>query len=288
MLGLVLSFIGISLIVILLLAGGTYYLSELPPTNTPSDFLKRSSQDEGIKKVVVFMGDSITHGRIGVNYVTMIEDKLRNSNIEFINAGKNSELAWNILQRVDDVIRCNPDFVTVLIGTNDANASMSEKQMRDYTKRMKLPRIPDIDWYRESLRSLVVKIKNETEARIALLSIPTIGEDANHPAFQRSSQFSKIVAEVAEETGVTYLPLHEEMVKYLQDVSAEASYPYEKYFIGILKGIMYHYLLRKSWDKIGSGSGFSLHVDYLHLNTAGAQIIADMITEFIRSALTQT
>ncbi|MFW9807233.1 MAG: SGNH/GDSL hydrolase family protein [Candidatus Thorarchaeota archaeon] len=288
MLILFLAFNGLILLVLAILIGGTYYQSERLPKNTPSNYLKRQTLIKENTGIAVLIGDSITHGRIGMNYVEMVERNFNEGQFEFINAGINSELAWNCLQRVDEVIQCKPDIVTVLVGTNDANASMSEKQMKDYIKRMKLPRPPDIDWYRESLRSLVIKIRTETNARIALLSIPTIGEDSSHPAFQRSSDFGRIVNEVAEETGVTYLPLHEKMVEYLQDGSAEPSYPYEKYLIGIIKGIMYHYLLRKSWDEIASSSGFSLHVDYLHLNTAGAQIVADMITEFIQSTLTRT
>lgn len=218
----------------------------------------------------------------------MIEEQLEGEHVKFINAGRNSELAWNNLQRVDEVIQCEPDIVTVLIGANDANASMGEDNMKSYVKRMKLPRDPDSDWYRESLLSLVKKIKTETGAKIALLSIPTIGEDSNHPAFNKSSEISQIVHGVAEEMDVTYLPLHEKMVEFLQDAPVSASYPYEKYLIGIFKGIIKHYLLRKSWDDIARSSGFSLHVDYLHLNTEGARMIADLIGEFIQPNLTQT
>ena len=94
--------------------------------------------------------------------------------------------------------------------------------------------------------------------------------------------------EVAEEMGIAYLPLHERMVECLHENPLTAKYPYEKSLMGIFKGIINHYLLRKSWDDIAHGSGFSLHVDYLHLNTEGAQLIVDLISEFIQSTLTQT
>lgn len=279
---------GLSILVSVLFAGGTYYQSEKLPEKTPSKYLIKQIQEGSSKSVVVFMGDSITHGRIGVNYVEMIEDQLKGKDIEFINAGINSELVWNILQRVDEVIQCEPNIVTVLIGSNDANASMAESNKKSYVRRMKLPRDPDIDWYKESLVSLVKKLQKRTSAKIALLSIPTIGEDPNNPAFIRSSEYSKIVQDVAKEMDVAYLPLHENMVEFLQDTSTNASYPYEKYFGGIIKGIINHYLLRRSWDRIGRSSGFLLHVDYLHLNTEGARMIANLISEFLQSNLTQT
>ncbi len=288
MLVIILFLVGSLILLVLLLVGGAYLLSERPPKNTPTKYLARRTRNNDHKSVVVFMGDSLTHGRIGVNYVEMIERQLEREDFEFINAGINSELVWNNLQRVDEVIECEPDIVTVLIGSNDANATVYEDSMDFYVRRMKLPRNPDSNWYRESLLSLVKRIKTETSAKIALLSIPTIGEDSNHPAFIRSSEISQIVQGVAEELKVTYLPLHEKMVESIRDTPVSATYPYEKHLIGIFKGVLNRYLLRKRWDDIAQNSGFSLHVDYLHLNTEGAQMVADLVVEFLQSILTQT
>jgi len=288
MIVLFLSLVALSGLVLILIVGLAYRLLDRPPKNSPSNYLKQLTHSDDAKKVVVFMGDSITHGRIGINYVEMIENQLCDENLEFINAGINSELAWNNLQRVEEVIQCKPYIVTVLIGTNDANASMAEDSMKSYVKRMKLPRYPDIEWYRESLVALVKKLKNETDATVALLSIPTIGENSSHPAYERSTKYSNVVRDVAQDLDIVYLPLHERMVESLKGSSERAAYPFEKHFIGIIKGIIKHYLLRKSWDKIGSDSGFDLHVDYLHLNTEGAQMVADLVIEFIRSILIQT
>jgi len=271
------------LVLVIILFGNAFYQATKLPDNTPSKYLRQQIKSDGSKKVVVLMGDSVTHGRIGVNYVDMVEDQLDGAQFEIINAGINSELAWNNLQRVDEVIQCDPDIVTVLIGTNDANATLSPDSMRSYVRRMKLPREPDSGWYRESLSSLVKKLKTETNAQIALLSIPTIGEEANHPAFLKSSEYSSIVHNIAEETNVTYLPLHEKMIEFLRDTPGSPTYSYEKSFIGMFKAIFSRYLLRKSWDKIAYNSGFSLHVDHIHLNTAGARIIADLIGVFIQS-----
>jgi hypothetical protein len=55
-----------------------------------------------------------------------------------------------------------------------------------------------------------------------------------------------------------------------------------------MKGIIKHYFLGQDWDEIARASGFSLHVDYLHLNTAGAQMVADLIIEYLQSTLTRT
>ena len=277
------------ILVVGLLATNVYYQSmmKLPP-NTPSKYLKQQFGNDKQRPVLVLLGDSITHGRIGVNYADIVAGQLEDRDLEIINAGINSELAWNALQRLNEVIDCEPDIVTVLIGTNDANATMSKDIMRGYIRNMKLPREPSSEWYRRSLISIVEGLKAKTTARIALLSIPTIGETTSDPAFMRSSEYSAVVKKVAEETDVTYLPLHEEMAEYLHKTHGNVKYTYEKYKIGIIKAIISRYLFRRSWDDIARSSGFTLHVDYLHLNTAGARMVADLISDFIQSTLSGT
>ena len=288
------SLIIVSIIVSVILVVGllvinVYYQSVMKlPSNTPSKYLKQQFGNDKQRPVLVLLGDSITHGRIGVNYVDIVADQLEDRDLEIINAGINSELAWNALQRLNEVIHCEPDIVTVLIGTNDANATMSKDIMRGYIRNMKLPREPSSEWYRRALISIVEGLKAKTTARIALLSIPTIGEDTSNPAFIRSSDYSEVVKEVAGETDVTYLPLHEKMAEYLHKTHGNARYPYEKYKIGIIKAVISRYLFRRSWDGIARGSGFTLHVDYLHLNTAGARMVADLISDFIQSTLSGT
>ncbi|WP_370452772.1 hypothetical protein [Kribbella sp. VKM Ac-2568] len=46
------------------------------------------------------------------------------------NYGVNGDLAYNALQRVHQIIDNRPDVVTVHVGANDANASLSNKNLR--------------------------------------------------------------------------------------------------------------------------------------------------------------
>lgn len=40
-------------------------------------------------------------------------------------SGPGGGLAWNVLQRIGDIIRCQPDMITLQVGTNDVNATYS-------------------------------------------------------------------------------------------------------------------------------------------------------------------
>ncbi len=157
--------IGVSVVCLLLFY--VFWQMERRPSNRPVKYLKPIG-----KKVVVLAGDSITHGQIGENYVSLLKRRLDQSQFSLVNAGVNSHLAWNLLQRVDEIIACEPDYVTIMIGTNDAYATTSIEEAEGFVKRMKLPQTPDDLWFRENLQEFVTRLQNETSANIALISIP--------------------------------------------------------------------------------------------------------------------
>jgi lysophospholipase L1-like esterase len=82
------------------------YLLTLP-ANNPKSFLKNKEIACPGRKRIVVIGDSITHGNVSANYVQMLGDRLRKRDgklFDIINAGINSDFAWNVLQRLEDVI----------------------------------------------------------------------------------------------------------------------------------------------------------------------------------------
>lgn len=261
-----------------------YYQAQKKPDNNPDWFLQ-NRESFSDKKTVVCIGDSITHGRVSANYVDMLADKLEPEGFVLVNAGINSELSYNVLQRIDEIIKCNPDFVTILIGTNDANGTMSEKNAARAVKNMKLPQKPTAEWYRENLIAIVKKLKTDTEAKIALLSLPPIGEKIDSEAYGRTVIFSKIIREVSQAEGVTYLPLNERITEYLKAENHVPALTYEKGWMGVMyKGIFFHFLLGRSFDEISESNGFLIVTDFLHLNSRGAEMVAQLIEGFVRGA----
>lgn len=250
------------------------------PDNRPAAFLKSPPNPRGT--VVVCAGDSNTHGRVCVNYVDILSGRLSPKGFSFVNAGVNSELSWNLLQRADDIVRCRPDFVTVLIGSNDANGMLAGSVARRQVKEMSLPRMPDAAWFRENLHALCGILKGKTRARVALLSIPPIGEEPGSEAFRRAAEFSAIVREVARGEDVSYLPLHEKLASLVEAAGMRPKVLYDNggeraMYVALAK----HFLLGKSFDAISRDNGFAVLTDLLHLNTAGAETAAGLIGEFI-------
>ncbi len=253
------------------------------PANSPTAFLKTEPSDQN-RSVVAFVGDSLTHGAVSANYVDALALKLDEQapqRFELINAGVNAELSYNVLLRLDEVIACTPDFVVVMIGTNDANALMSPENLERYMEQQALPQVPDAEWFRRNLRKISSRLQSETDAVIVFLSLPTMGEDPEHPAYRLSKEYSLIIKDVASEQGVFYIPLFETMDAYLNSRTGTPKYDYSQTRSLTVKGVFKHYVLGQSWDRIGESNGFILHTDFLHLNEEGAEMVTGLVADFL-------
>jgi lysophospholipase L1-like esterase len=251
--------------------------SQRLPPNRPSKYVRKSMSS----KLVVFIGDSITHGKMSHDYTSMVSQKLGTQGFEFVNAGINGELAWNMNERLDEVINLQPDYVTLLSGTNDGMATLSQKDGEFYRKRAKLPMQPSVELYQEMMEQIVGRLKEETKAKIAVISIPPLGEVLSHPAFGRSKELSVISKSIAEANDIAYLAANEEMCEYIEEFPLGPKTDFKDRLREIFLATFKHYLLRRSWDRISDDEGFSLLIDHVHLNSKGATIVADLIHEFI-------
>lgn len=221
-----------------------------------------------------------------MSYVQMLADRLAGHGITVTGAGVNGDCSYNLLRRLDQIIAQRPDAVTVLIGSNDAWSTLSDANARRIMKRKNLPVAPTLSAYRANLTEIVVRLRAETDAQIALMSLPVLGQDVASPSVRASTEFSAAAKATATEQGVAYLPLHERQCDYLDRSGAKAlSFPdglVERY-----TSVLQHTLLRRSYDRIAQRRGLSLTTDFIHQNSRGATIITELIEDFVlKSSLT--
>ena len=275
----ILSFIIIGYILII------FYRVFKLPKSFPSKFIKKQRVKNPSRKRIIFVGDSFTHGTVGHSYIEILKKKLGTKDFEFINAGLNGDLTINILKRIDDIIRCEPDILTVLIGTNDAMGSYTVEARRKYVKT-KGAKDNDDFWtlkrFREDFTEIIKKFKYETKAKIGVLSLPILGEDPLDPIFEQSKSYSEVIKEVSMNFEVHYIPLNEYMTDYLRQKPSNQKYKYDKKFRLMVVGILAHYF-GKNWQKIAKKNGIQLLVDFVHLSPRGASIISYFIEKFIES-----
>jgi lysophospholipase L1-like esterase len=235
------------------------------------------------KRVVVCIGDSITRGEVSYNYVDLLQERLGDG-FEVINAGINSELSYEALQRLDQVLACEPAMVTVLIGTNDANASIADEGALWTMQHRRLPHKPSIGWYEENMEAIVERLQRQTRAHIALLSLPPIGEELGSQPVRTTRWFSEVVRRVARRYRVAYLPVFEQMTDYLTEHPPAEKLEHENWQWHSVKAIFESKILGVELDEIAQEQGLVLHSDMLHLNSRGANMIVDLIENWVRLA----
>ncbi|NHJ49330.1 MAG: hypothetical protein FK733_16190 [Asgard group archaeon] len=254
------------------------------PKGNPKEYIEKlneNSSSNSNKKRIVFIGDSITHGNMSVNFIDIIAKELGKDHFDYINGGLNASLAYNVLQRLPDIIECRPDIAIILIGTNDAHRSIQLYKPGITNRRIHLPRVPDKEWFIENLEHIVLELQHKTDAKVVLCSIPPIGEDTTHEIFKLCIEFSNIIKEISDEMNIHYLPVNEKLTEFLSLNPSKPKYPTDKKLYGLAAA--WHYFIDLELDQISKNYGFSLLIDNLHLNSKGAKIIAELVIDFIRA-----
>lgn len=242
---------------------------------------RRYAANPSGRPVLVCAGDSITHGVISANWVREVDQALA-PRVDTVNAGISGHLAWNLLSRLDEVIACRPAVVTVLIGTNDALAQISRKWSDGYVKAQRLPQRPSIDWYQDNLCLIIDRLKAETSARIALMSLPPLGDTADGRWQDLIAPYNAIIHEAATQAGLPILPVHDRIADL---ITHEPSKPWDgtKKLMGA--ALARRVLLRQSWNTIARRHGFTTTTDGVHLNEPAAAHIATLVEQFVIASL---
>lgn len=237
---------------------------------------------EARRPLAVCAGDSITRGSVSSSYVDLLASRL--GDWDFANAGVNAELAYNLAERLDDIVALDPDAVTILIGTNDVLSTFGLRAALGYMAAKRLPEQPSSQFFRENLTAIVRSLKRRTRARIALFSLPPIGEEPSHYAYIRTEEYSRVVEAVARSEGVAYLPLRERLCAYIESLPCgkEKPLPFKEFGRAQLRAGRMQRYLGKSLDEISAANRFHILVDGVHLNSHGAAIAAELAEGFLR------
>jgi lysophospholipase L1-like esterase len=254
------------------------------PPRCPPASVRQNEDAICDRPTIVCVGDSITHGRISVDYVGLLRQKFRAKGYRFVNAGVNGDMAYNVLQRLDEIIECRPALVTILIGSNDAYAAINPRNADEAHKNNSLPEIPSADAFRRYLSALCLQLRQADAVPLALLSLPPFGENPQHEAYHQAQAYSRIIKDVAHQTGLAYLPINERMDEILRAQRHDHKLPFDRMTDArYLRVKIRRFVLGQSLAAISRRHGYQLMTDGIHLNRAGAEIIAAAIETFIRN-----
>jgi len=229
----------------------------------------------------VCFGDSITRGLVSASYIDLLHRRLAPAGFRFINAGVNGDLSTNLLRRIHRVIAMQPDYVIILIGTNDINAEIDASRFFISRVFKGISQRPTLEHYRDTMLEIVQKLKAETSAQIALASPPLIGEDLSSNANRRARAYSAALCEVAAQVGAAYLPVHERFEEVLLAEGVSHGGEYARSVLRSAELEFCHNILGESYDTIARRRGFHLVTDGIHMNSRGAEIIAAEFEKYL-------
>ena len=246
------------------------------------------SDKEYNKKLVIFAGNSITHGRVGYDWVRSLS--LNDTSKIYLNAGMNGDLAWNVNQRIDEIIKCDPDLVFLLIGSNDAMGSLSKDAGEFYIKFKNLPLLPALDWYEKNYDQILQKLLKSTSAKIILITIPWIGEHENSKIISIIKEHNKVIKKLSLKYELKVLPFFDEMGKLIlskhqQNNSTETIPVYSRKKNASLSvfGILKYYRLGFSWNEIGDKNNLSATFDFIHLNERSGILLEHLVQRSMKT-----
>ncbi len=152
---------------------------------------------------LVFLGDSLTWGGYGGNFVAEVAKLMPQH--EIINAGTGGDTVINLLNRLDeDVLAHKPDGVFVMVGGNDAISSCQPDTKHYYRRRKGAPEgIMTLDLFTQTYRELLTQI--QVAHAQAWVGLPTM--EYNPTTVAATREFNAAAAEVARALHIPVLDL---------------------------------------------------------------------------------
>jgi len=223
----------------------------------------------------------MVRGQVSCDFVLLLDQLMAENGFQFIDAGVAGDQAYNVLMRLDSAVAYRPDFVIILVGTNDVTATFSPALGHISRLTRKFPQPPSAEFYQSNMLRIVKTLKEKTTARIALVSLPILGEDAESTPNRRIGDYNALLREIAREEQVGYLSVHELQEEYLRKAQRSSGRSYESGGMLSIKALARHYLLRQSFDEISRKHHFLLPTDGIHVNCQGATFIEEEIESFV-------
>jgi lysophospholipase L1-like esterase len=226
-----------------------------------------------------FFGDSLTEGRPGVSYVDILRGRLPAD--ELVNFGRGGDSVIGTYERVASLDGRGPfDLAFVWTGVNDVLARISWAS--PITRRLLgEPWAGSQQEFVEQYR-LLLKTLSKSVARIVAVAPLFIGEDLSNPWNRELDALAhEIESLCARFDRVEFLNLR----PYMTDVaSGECASPFvEKRGLGTVWEAI---ALRDSEavDRVAAERGLCYTVDGIHLNSRGAQAVAEAFAGRIMAA----
>jgi lysophospholipase L1-like esterase len=263
-------------------------------STTTTDKKKKDDDVDDEPKVLVMLGDSITHQTLSGRFCEIIQKDASCSStssaknpLTVVNCGQNSILTYTVLkERVDWVVACNPSYVSVMVGTNDIKGIYNKEWGVGSQATWNIDEPVSFLNFEKNLIGIVERILEETGAVVGLNTLVMLGEDLNCKAnTDYLAKANSIIKGIPKKLGnglsprVTIIDCYSMLEDYLLRNSTEEqrsnSLKVDDFSSAGPSIALKTTFLGSSFDDASKQFGLTVMVDALHLNDVGARIVAD-------------
>jgi lysophospholipase L1-like esterase len=236
------------------------------------------SKGEGMIQVY---GDSITVGSPGISYCHYLKKEIR-----FEKHGLGGDTVSGLFTRINSKKINSSDFFIIEIGTNDIMLpylrSLSQKWQITINGIERSGRVisNSLDEFLGKYNQLMQKINPN---KVAIISIPCIGENTNSHLNQIVDKYNIEISNICKKYNKYYIDFNTIQKKEIQN---NQSLGENEYFIKndpskMIMDVVLTNLLCLS-DKLSKKRKLITTVDGVHLNKTGASLLAKAILPFIK------
>lgn len=239
------------------------------------------------RPTLVCLGDSITQGGLGADWVGGLRRRLGDG-VLVVNGGVGGQVTWSLRQRLDEVARCRPAAITLMVGSNDAVGSLGDRWAAYYERSLKLPQPPIESWFAEQYDALVAELAAITP-RLACMTLAPLGEDPGSSAGAVVQRYNELIRVSAARHGADVLDVH----ATLRELLTQAGVGHGPAFVGSLSKFVSwmmgsaigHPVLGRSWDRVAQRRGLVLTSDTIHPSDRAGEAIVDLVEPWAQVAL---
>jgi len=229
---------------------------------------------------IIFFGDSLTEGVPGISFFDTLKEKLLQHNL--INYGKGGDTVISLLRRIRKMkISKRYDIAFIWVGVNDILVQVSLKYppIKEFLNQPWVKNVEEFTEYYFELLNLVSANADKTFTISPLI----IGEDVNNEWNNRLGELSAEIEKLSMKfKNVEFIDLRKDFISTL--ASKEPSlYIINSFFWDSIVAWLFNspdYVEEKSHER-----GLYLTLDGVHLNQAGAQIVADKFLRCIENEI---
>jgi lysophospholipase L1-like esterase len=272
-----------------------------PPANSPDYFIKWVRNQGRRRPILVCLGDSLTHGNCSASITPEIPSKLCQTlgmappvygdafvdPLWIVNCGQNGITSHTILhERLNKALSCQPDFILLMIGTNDVRAMYKKSWSKEVVRINNLPQEPSMQQLERNLTGILDFIRQSSPmVQIGICTLPPMGEDLKAPANKVVRDANEIIERVAAAEGERsfVIPVFERFEAILEKRRKSWNTPSVDFYfpIAMIMNPLYLALPFVDWNKLSAPFSHKLMSDGLHLNENGKDEVVDLVVDWL-------